>query len=162
FGVRFQPFVGVAPLGTEARVNDDASGVQGGLSQSVSVAADSAGNYVVTWRAFADGADTIQARVFNADGTARTGDLPVGTGDRPSAGQYGEMPVVAMSGDGRFAVAWTASGSAMMRVYQADGTAVTGAVAVLRGTSSTRGVVEGVAMDADGDFAVMYGQSSSS
>ena len=47
-------------------------------------------------RWMAGGTDTISARVFNADGTARTGELTVGTA--PDQGTYyRQMPRVAMA-----------------------------------------------------------------
>ena len=171
FGVHFQPLQGVAPAGPETAVNTTVAGQQGGGVRSqgepVAVASDAAGDYVVAWRTFVTGApDTIQARVFNADGTPRTGELQVGTGEAASGTGYGVMPKVAMSADGsRFAVAWsddqsTSISSTRMRVYQDDGTPVTGAVTVVQGTTKTSAVVQGVAMDGVGDFAVLYAQSS--
>jgi hypothetical protein len=71
-----------------------------------------------------------------------------------------------MAGNGQFAVAWSSynaslnSSSTYMRLYQSNGTPLTGAVAVFTGTSTASGVLQGIAMDSAGDFAVMYGKSA--
>src|SRR5262249_36179089 len=132
FGVAFQPTSGVAPVGAESLANVTTASQQGPLysdefNAPVSVASDPNGNYVVAWRTFAaGGTDTIMARVLNADGTAKTDEITVGTS--PSMSSYVGMPEVVMAGDGRFAVAWTTSASTsngttystMTQVYQAD------------------------------------------
>jgi hypothetical protein len=182
FGVTFQPFVGVAPTGPESLANVAAAGQQGNTNRvgggPVSIAADTAGNYVVAWRTHVvGGTDTISARVFNADGSPRTGELVVGTaisqvitGDDGVARAYGQMPQVSMSGDGRFTVAWssltgiynmgTNTTSTFMRVYLGDGTPVTGTVAVSTGTSTSTAAPYSTAMDAVGDILVMYGKAT--
>jgi hypothetical protein len=50
--------------------------------------------------------------------------------------------------------------STFVRVYQSNGTPITGAVAVFSATSTASGALQGIAMDGVGDFAVMYGKST--
>jgi hypothetical protein len=160
FGVIFQPAVGVAPQGPESPVNATTAGQQLGTDSGVSVSADAAGNYVVAWGTFqADGSVTAYARVFNADGSPRTGEILVGTGT-------GSTPTVAMAGNGGFLVAWaslipgsglaTTGGSLFARAYRADGTPAGGQVTVLAATSTQVGHLAGVAADGTGNFAVLY------
>ncbi len=170
FGVQFQPTTGAVPAGGETQVNVNSAGAltgeYGGSGQpSTSVAADSNGDYAVAWRDYvAGGTDSIIARVFNADGSARTGEIVVGTA--PDAGNNSkQMPQVAMS-NGTFAVAWTSSipslgsASTLMRVYQSNGNALTGAVYVFQGTTKAEALMDGIAMNANGAFAVEYGKST--
>jgi hypothetical protein len=168
FGVRFQPAVGVGPLGPESLVNATTAGQQGNTTYKgaggglrTAVAADAAGNYVVAWRTFVPGGtDVISARVFNADGSARTGDITVAT--QPNTASYVGMPEVAMAGNGRFMVDWggfDAAGvgqSVHAQVYQANGQAVGGPITVLAGNASTTGGLGGIGADATGNFVVAY------
>src|SRR5262249_56658272 len=92
------------PIDTETLVNQTTAGVQGsaststGKDQTYAAAADASGNFVVVWT-HADGSNPVdvRARLFFADGTARTGEITVGTtptGDFVSGAQ--NTPVVAM------------------------------------------------------------------
>lgn len=82
FGLRFQPYTGFAPDGPESLVNVTTNGAQvaapgQNVSPNVSVAADAAGNYVVTWTTEVPGGqNTIQARAFAADGAPGPGRSP--------------------------------------------------------------------------------------
>lgn len=157
FGARFQADVGIAPDGPETLANATTAGHQG---TDTSVASDANGNYVVVWRgAGASGADLLLARVFNADGSARTGEITV-------AATTG-FTRVAMADNGRFVVAWSspnASGgnSAQAAVYQANGTLASGPITVASATSKDNYFVNSVAADADGDFVVLYTRASQS
>jgi len=103
FGVDFHSYVSVEPDGPETLVNITTPGSQGwNLSQweqlPHSVAADASGNYAVTWENPAGtNTPTIVARVFNADGTPRTGELTVATAN----GAYSD-PQIAMTDNGKF------------------------------------------------------------
>src|SRR5207244_2508191 len=113
-GVQFQPYGSTGPVGTETLVNVTTAGHQGPddifwngtwTPSLVSLAADTNGDYVVAWRTFApSGTETISARVFNANGTPRTGEIPVGTGTGGTTTHDGyvalgtNMPRVAMAG----------------------------------------------------------------
>ncbi len=171
FGFRFAPYAGnFYPVGGETLVNQTTSGEQGTAANDYhdeffdtnSVAADNAGNYVVTWLSpQADLQDKVFVRVFNADGTPRTpNDILVGTATRSSASSIPQMPVVAMSGDGnRFAVSWDGYGGATapkVRTYNAvTSNPVTAAVQVSANNKKEGLTVSGIAMDASGDFAVL-------
>lgn len=172
FGVRYQPFVGVAPAGPETLVNQTTAGQQGagtfgGYETGVdSVSADAAGDYVVAWRTVVPGGmDTIFARVFNADGTARTGDVAVAT--FADSANSGAMPKVAMAGNaadgGRFMVSWQTRDDAIgvnsiyAQTFRADtGAPVGSLITVLAGNASTTGGLYGIAADTFGDFVITY------
>jgi hypothetical protein len=172
FGAVFRPdaAAGVAAAGPERLVNDGTAGVQGlgpvalgSANTPISVSADAAGNYVVAWRTVVPGAsDQVFARVFNADGSPRTGDLLVSAEPAPAANVVTELPTVAVSDGGRFVVGWAAAAGPKVRVYAADGTALTGVVVVAAGSSTVANHFADLAVDADGDFVVVYGQSTKS
>ncbi len=169
FGVNFQPYGSTGPQGSETLVNVSTAGQQGANSigweadneqnnanyASTPVSADANGNYVIAWATLAQPSsttDTISARVFNADGTARTGELAVGTGTAaaPSGTNMPVLPKVAMAGNGQFAVAWQNGSSIEMVLYNANGTPLTGTM------SLSSNALDGIATDAVGDVAVLY------
>ncbi|MBC7852639.1 MAG: hypothetical protein IAF94_04310 [Pirellulaceae bacterium] len=169
FGFRFVPYAGsFYPVGGESLVNQTTAGQQGTAETYESfdantVAADSAGNYAVAWLSpQANLQDQVFVRVFNADGTPRTNEILVGTANR-SSGQIAQMPVVAMSGDGsRLAVSWnsysasTATSTPLVRTYNGvTGTPVTAAVVVSPYSTKEAYRATGIAMDGNGDFAVL-------
>jgi hypothetical protein len=106
------------------------------------VASDSAGNYVVAWDA---GNGAIVARVFNADGSPRSGEVTVGTS--------GSFPKVAMADNGKFVVGW-GRGGVFARAYNADATPASGVITVA--PANEWHVIGDVAMDAVGNFAVLH------
>jgi hypothetical protein len=161
FGVSFQPNVGVAPAGSESPVNVAATGAPLGTTSgaNVSVSADAAGNYVVGWQNYATG--MVYARIFNADGSARTGDILVGAGQTPTdSNPYYAMPEVATAGNGRFLVAWRGTQGINAQAFLADGTPVGSPATVLAFNANTRGGLGGAAADATGDFVVVYDVST--
>lgn len=130
-----------------------------GLSGQHTVAADSNGNYVVTWEsAPAAGGDAdVYARRFAADGTPRGPEFRVNT---TTAGNQ-RVASVAADAAGDFVVLWqdgdfSISGHSKIatraRVYNADGTARTGELTVATGSAQP----EDVGMDATGNFVVAY------
>lgn len=160
FGVKFSPFAETVPVGGETLVNVSTAGAQGNQvdyseSATQTVAADALGNFAVVWRSYA-GTGSILVRLFNANGTPRSGEITVG------ASTTDNMPRVAMADNGRFAVAWdtrnssTTNNVVYARAYAADGTPLSGAVQVTPISSTARNNATGIAMDADGDFAVLY------
>lgn len=177
FGVHLQPFqpIGVQPAGAESLVNQTTAGQQGigpaaGSTYygQISTSADAAGNYVVAWRTVVPGGtDTISARVFNADGSARTNEITVGT--FANSPNLVAMPSVAMAGNGsRFMVAWQTRNDALSassvyaRVYQAsNGQAVSSQITVIAASSKTSGAMPAVAADTAGDFVLNYRDLSS-
>lgn len=158
FGARFvsDADAGFQPVGPEQLVNQVTAGEQGHPSTGagtppVSVAADAAGNYVVAWLTDVNNVSrTISARVFNADGTARTGEITVAVETGPNGTNIG-MPSVTMAATGdRIALAWHTAGVTKARVYKKDGSPVSGAVTV------ATGYLNGIASDATGNFVVLY------
>src|SRR5262249_17303914 len=99
------------------------------------------------------GTDTISARVFNADGSPRTGELTVGSGTTaaPAGINMPVMPKVAMAGNGQFVVAWQNGSSISIQSYNLDGTPATGTIAL------SSNALDGIATDSVGNFAVLYG-----
>jgi hypothetical protein len=153
FGVHFEPYVSVEPDGPETLVNTTTAGIQGlNVSQwqqfPHAVAADANGNYVVAWQSPSDGSTpAVLARVFNANGTPRTGELVVAS----ASGVYSN-PQVAISDNGRFVVAWPG----LARLYNLDGTPSGPAFSVVPSSHNTSYFSNSVAMDAVGNFAVVY------
>jgi hypothetical protein len=150
FGVSFQPTVGAGPVGPESPVNITPTAAPQGYPPSVlnvAVSADALGDYVAAWRQYTTG--TIYARVFNADGSARTGEVAVGVSPANPSGPDLLEPKVAMAGNGRFAVAWRGSNGGFVQVYDLNGTPAAGPVTLV-------GAVEGAAADAQGDFVLLY------
>jgi hypothetical protein len=162
FGVIFQPTVGVGPAGPEFLVNATTAGQQGTITRSdVTASADTAGDYVVAWRTFVNGTDIISARVFNADGSARTGEITVAT-TTTTTSQVIQLPKVAMAGNGRFAVIWQSYDNTLgvdsifAKAYTLDGTAASATMPVVVGSSTVAVWPLGAAADATGNFAVLY------
>jgi hypothetical protein len=151
FGVHFEPYVSVEPVGAETLVNTTIAGTQ----NDPRVAADAAGNYVVVWSTPVSGGTSIVARMYNADGTPRTNEFTV------ASGAVSEQQV-AIADNGRFVVAWSATSasygthSALVRIYNSTGTPVTSAVTVSAATKKTYSSVDSVAMDAVGNIGVLY------
>lgn len=160
FGAYFQKFefVGAQPVGPEAAVNAITAGGQG----NAAVAADANGNYVVVWSSSANAmTDYVMARVFNADGTARTGELTVGTAKKNNTG-YAHPTFVDMNKDGQFVVGWSSYNSASSsystsaRAFSAGGAPVTATVTVSAGDARNTSFVGGIGMADDGRFAVLF------
>lgn len=126
-------------------------GQTAGLDRLVAQAAD--GHFVTVWN---DSAGGIKARLFNADGSARSGEFAVGSGGTKDA-----SPSIAMNASGTFVVAWNHDYSPTDRdvyaqVFQPDGS--------VKGTQMTiaaRSLDEyapSAGIDSAGDFAVAYVQ----
>lgn len=111
-----------AKIGAEFRVNSTLSGAQ--TASDVTALAN--GNILVTWSDSANGGD-IRARLFNASGTALTGDLSV---HGSSISAQTASSVTALAGGG-FVVTWTSAGvsgdgdlAVMAQVFSAVGAKV--------------------------------------
>lgn len=173
FGVQFHNYQSSVPAGTETLVNTTVAGaqrLQPDMMAGGAVAADAQGNYAVVWRSSSlttGGPDTITARLFNSDGSPRSGEIVVGSATVSPNGSY-NAPVIDMASNGTFAVAWTAYSSSYAtnavytRVYSASGSPVTSAVTVVAASKSVSNAAEGLAMDAAGDFVVLYKGSKAS
>jgi hypothetical protein len=173
FGAFFRSDVnaGFALTGSEQIVNQVTTGPQG-TDGVHSVATDAAGDYVVAWRApGANGVDTISARVFNADGTPRTGDLTVATAVSKTPDGYSwitAMPLVTMAANtGQFSVAWYGFSPATnyttntyVSTYTLDGVLRAGPTAVGASGTKVKNWAAGLAADAAGNFVVTYFQES--
>jgi hypothetical protein len=145
------------PLGYETKVNTN-SGTQQTLAESPqAVAADSAGNFVVTWTGpDADGAGVF-ARRFNSSGNPLGAHFQVNT----TTAYDQTNPVVAMDGAGDFVIAWatatTPGGGWELNAqrYAASGAALGGEFRVNTTTTGDQ-INPSVAMDTGGDFVVAW------
>ncbi|MCP4662000.1 MAG: hypothetical protein GY856_41890, partial [bacterium] len=129
------------------------------------VAVDADGDFVVVWQSrYPSGSDTdgwsIQGRRYAADGSAVASEFQVNT--YTTNGQ--QYPAVAVDADGDFVVVWqsygsTGSDSADWSIqgqrYASDGSAVASEFQVNTYTTDYQGY-PGVAVDADGDFVVVW------
>ncbi len=116
-------------IGAEQQVNLTTASHQ--QSPRIAVAAD--GHYVVVWQSNnQDGSKFgIFARIFNADGSARSGEIAVNTLTLDDQ----TLPTVAIDSSGRFVVAWQSNDPAVggtgwdvyARTFAADGTALAAA-----------------------------------
>lgn len=134
-------------LTDEIQVNETTHGDQ----EYARVATDSAGNFVVTWTD-AGVSGTVYARLFNADGTAKTSEFVVNV---TSSGIQSDS-TVAMNSNGDFIVGWQGNGpgdtdGAFFRRFDRNGIALD-ANDVLASTSTyvafdAGGIVVGIAND---------------
>jgi len=160
----------VSAAGDEFRVNATTAGQQtlNFEGQAGAVAMNAAGDFVVTWMSSGqDGSDSgIFAQRFNAAGTAQGEEFQVNS---TTAGNQLES-TVAMDADGDFVITWSSQGQdgssygIYGQRYNADGVAQGDEFQVNTTTGSSQRFST-VAMDADGDFVVVWqsqGQDGSS
>jgi hypothetical protein len=134
------------PLGAQFQVDQEATGRQ----ESPAVAMNASGAFVITWESFGEAGNTpgIYARQFSPAGVALGNEFLVSP-------MINTLTSVAMDAAGDFVVAWVdANDNIYARLYNAAGTAVTGAFQVNQGT--TQNGTPQVAMDAQGDFVVVW------
>jgi hypothetical protein len=147
------------PLGSNFKVNDDA----GTISQYYpKIAMDSSGNFVVAWQDSRNGNSDIYAQRCNSIGTPQGSNFRVNDDTVISSQQY---PAIATGGSGRFVVTWedwrndNPSDSADMyaQIYNSAGSPL-GANFKVNDASgfADGGSPPGVAMDAAGDFVVVW------
>lgn len=147
FGVQLQS---VGPVGEELRLSETIAGSQD-LAQ---VALHSDGSFVAVWDGNGPGdSDGIFMRRFAADGTPLTSELPVNTTTR----NVQERAQIAMADDGSFAVTWYSDGDVVVRLFNPDGSPRSDEIDVYRAKRIDAREPTGIAMDADGDFAILYG-----
>ncbi len=173
FGFQFVPFASFAPVGGESLVNQTTAGQQGLTVQgdergnANTVASDGTGNYAAAWIAPGTStADQVYVRVFNANGSARTTEIKVADSVRATGGVV-TTPRVAMSQDGsRIVVSWVNYNSThstfetYAQVFDANGNGI-GSRQQVAGYKKNQGFsVTGLAMDGDGDFAVLIANTS--
>jgi Ca2+-binding RTX toxin-like protein len=109
------------------------------------------GGLVVTWR---DTNLDYQARIFEADGTPRTGELPLTETDPIN---FPQPPEVAALSDGGFSIAWYRSGVVYAQRYDDQGGAVGPTIVVgAASVGGTTGNMVDVLALPDGGFVVAY------
>jgi len=146
---------GPSALGGEFRVNTLTDRIQ----QSSSVALDADGDFVVVWQGEVAGSgDEIRAQRFDARGVAQGGEFAVNT---VSKGDQ-NLPSVALDADGDFVVAWQSlvAGNLVIRARRFDARGVAqGEEFAVHATSGDDHSAPAVAIDADGDFVVVWESS---
>lgn len=143
----------IGPIGGEVLVNSPTADITETLTWPMGelspreVAMDAAGNYVVTWQS---GTEIRACRYDAAQGTFGS-EFVVNTKAlyRDRAG-----PIVAMaSSTGNFVISWWNGADIVMRRYNRDATPASGEIVVVAGNCYG---ARSIAMDADGDFALLY------
>ncbi len=152
FGRRFGS--DAAPAGDEFQINASEVDVD---TWTPAVAMAPSGDFVVAWVAAQEGDCDVVARMFDADGTALTEEMPVA-----ASADIGEsFPRMATNSTGTFVIVWTnwygdayiGRSYAAARVYGADGTPLTDAFEV--GDRAQQRWPD-VAMDEEGRFVVAW------
>src|SRR5262245_60503421 len=140
----------LVPHGPPLDVSDAGAGGQTtGYGRTVAQAAD--GHFVAVWQD-----NGIRARLFNADGTPRTGEMLV-----PFTSGVDAEPTVAMNAAGQFVVAWTRRWSPdnrdiIVQAYNESGGLYLGPTFVALTASDEFAPSIGMASTGNYDFAVAY------
>ena len=126
------------------------------------IAIDGAGNFTVVWyheTTLGDDDGRVMARMFWADGTARTGAFVV----NQYSDRYQTEPSIAMADDGRFVVTWENDplDSIYARRFAADGTALADEFMVNTTTDDNQQTAH-VAMNDSGAFVVVWQHNTGS
>jgi VCBS repeat-containing protein/predicted outer membrane repeat protein len=147
------------PLTGEFRINSVTSDNQ----QWASVAADSNGNFVVTWTSTnQDGTgQSIYARRYSAAGVALSGEFLVNT----TATGIQKNSAVSMNAAGQFVIAWQGEGpgdssGVFFRRYAANGTAIDTTDKRANASSTGTQINPGVAIDSTGNIVVLWQDAS--
>jgi len=157
FGQRFNS--NCNPAGDEFQINSETSGNQ----REPAVAMDAEGNFVVTWYGPGKDKEDIFARRFNSNGQPLGSEFSVNsyTNDKQL------YPGVAMNNDGGFIIVWESSnipgqGSKAIcgRLYDGSGSSIGPEFVINEEASDSR--YPDVAMDAEGNFAVVWMRDKSS
>ena len=139
--------------GGEIRVNQQTAGMQ--WVPKVATAAD--GRFVVVWNQTGEDANFVTARLFDAAGRPRSGDLRVARVVKPMFGR----PAVSMAPDGRFVVVWGGGvedpNVVFGRRYAADGSPLGARFRLSRPIKVAQRWPD-VAMASDGSFVVVWDQ----
>jgi hypothetical protein len=142
------------PQGDEVEINV----ASGSSNKRAAVAMDAVGNYVLTWQGWWDGDSWgIFAQRYNEVGEPQGGMFPVNT----TTIDQQRFPDVAMDADGEFVVAWHSLGQdgdgygIFAQRYNAAGEPQGGEFQV-NTTSAGGQYIPSVAVDADGDFVVIW------
>jgi hypothetical protein len=148
-------------VGSQFQVNTYTTGIQG----IPSVAMDADGDFVVVWESYGSGGTdisdrSIQGQRYNAAGSAVGSEFQINTYTTNDQ----RDPSVAIDADGDFVVVWMSQGSGgtdtdgfsvQGQRYTAAGTAVGGEFQINTYTTLQQRTPS-VAMDADGDFVVVW------
>ena len=140
-----------SPVTGEFQVNTVTSGKQ----KAPEVAIDNDGNFVIVWQGEDADDEGIFARVFDSAGTPQTGEILVNT----VTADEQKAPDVTMDADGDFIVAWQGQDAdkegIYARVFDANGVAQTGEIAVNTTTADAQKEVS-IAADDAGNFVVAW------
>ncbi|MDP6720840.1 MAG: hypothetical protein QGF59_19400, partial [Pirellulaceae bacterium] len=131
-----------------------------GDQKKAAVAMDVDGDFVVVWESGPGGAKDVFARQFDSFGTAQGGEISVNT----TTSEDQKEPDVAVDDAGNFAVVWQSKGqdgdtaqeeNTYFRLYDAAATPQIGETRV-NTTIAGKQKKASLAMDADGDFVVIW------
>jgi len=157
FGQRFDS--NCKPASGEFQINTETSGNQ----REPSVAMDAGGNFVVAWYGPGEDKEGIFARRFNANGQPLGSEFRVNTYTNDKQ----LYPRVAMDNDGGFIIVWESmnvpaqSNKAVCgRLYDSTGSSIGPEFVINEEASDSR--YPDVAMDAEGNFAVIWMRDKSS
>ncbi len=148
-----------SPIGSEFQINTTTSGNQ----KEPSVAMDAGGNFVVAWYGPGEDKEDIFARRFNANGQ------PLGSESRVNTYTNDKQlyPRVAMDNDGGFIIVWESrnipgqsSKAVCGQLYDSTGSSIGPEFVINEEASDSR--YPDVAMDAEGNFAVVWMRDKSS
>ncbi|QDT54231.1 Cadherin domain protein [Caulifigura coniformis] len=142
-----------APVLVDAPADGDVNTVE---RDNQSIAADAAGNFVVTWHQETSDGINVMARRFHADGTPAGEAFVVNT----SSVSDQRLPAVAMNASGSFVIVWESGDDGprrdiFARRYDADGTALGSEFRVHADVDDLRLNPE-VALSEDGSFAITW------
>lgn len=149
-------------VGSETLVNGETSSNQ----QNAQVTVLSNGNVLVVWESNAqDGSGLgINAKLYDPDGTALTGDIQVNV---TTSGDQSDPQVIALN-LGKGLVAWSSGGDVFYRVIEADGTTPVGELQVNQTASASNFeitkfpsedfIITWEASDGSGNGTGIYGQ----
>lgn len=139
---------------TEAGGDIDVNTYDSGNQREVSVAMFNDGGWVAVWTD--ESTDTIKAKIYNADGSIRAHEYRVDQGLLNLA----SAPAVATDGSGRFVVAFTSSTlgaqDIYIRLFDLNGTALTGSSRVNASYTSGDQNNASVDMNVNGEFVVAW------
>jgi len=157
FGQRFDS--NCKPAGGEFQINTETSGNQ----REPAVAMDAEGNFVVTWYGPGEDTEDIFARRFNSNGQPLGSEFRVNTYTNDKQ----LYPRVAMNNDGGFIIVWESSNvpgqsnkAVCGRLYDSIGSSIGPEFVINEEASDSR--YPDVAMDAEGNFAVVWMRDKSS
>ncbi|MCC6573531.1 MAG: hypothetical protein IT462_07045 [Planctomycetes bacterium] len=152
---------GVAAMSAPVRAQDGVSEAEAFNQSRPAIACDADGDYVVVWQSYGqDGnGDGVYARRYSSIGTPQSNEFRVNqtTADNQDA------PTVAMDASGDFVVVWESSVGGypyyteiMARRYSADGAPLGDEFQVNENLTSSDEYRPDVAMDATGNFVVVW------